>query len=222
MSATGRSNCRQPDDYYATPAWCTRAILRQLQRPAPGSVVLDPCCGKGAILDVVKEVWPDVRTVGYEIDEHRAATAMEKGHLVRVCDALALHHFNEYWPVLIVQNTPFKLGMDFVRRSIASANTVVSLHRHGFLASKERAQFWRTTEAFLHFLPKRPSFAASVKCKAHGCGWAQTFEVDAELPRSCPACSSSGLAVCRSDSADYVWIRFGGVGRGWEILEVGE
>ena len=45
MSATNRSNVRVASDFYATPAWCTRAILPHL----PVTSVLDPCAGDGAI-----------------------------------------------------------------------------------------------------------------------------------------------------------------------------
>lgn len=63
MTATGRSDVRHPDDFYRTPAWLTRAVLPHLDLPAH-SHVLDPACGDGAILDVVREAGH--LTTGYE------------------------------------------------------------------------------------------------------------------------------------------------------------
>ena len=58
MSATGRGAStgyvREPDDFFKTPAWCTRAILGHLCPDVEDTdlQLLDPCCGTGAILRV--------------------------------------------------------------------------------------------------------------------------------------------------------------------------
>lgn len=86
MSATGRNlagNERRPDDFYATPAWCTELILPHL---ADASVVFDPCCGEGAILDVARA--RGSRTAGLELDVGRAQLAGARGHHVWSGDAL--------------------------------------------------------------------------------------------------------------------------------------
>lgn len=57
MSVTGHGaktgHVRHADDFYATPAWCTRAILEVLGRTMRSTfcdtdAVMDPCCGDGA------------------------------------------------------------------------------------------------------------------------------------------------------------------------------
>lgn len=57
MSATGRNLAgseRHPDDFYETPAWCTRAILPHLAAPM---TVLDAGSGTGAILRACGSFW---------------------------------------------------------------------------------------------------------------------------------------------------------------------
>jgi hypothetical protein len=220
MSATNRSDCRDPDDFYETPTWVTRSILKRIPRPAPGAIVLDPCCGRGAILDVVKETWSDVWTIGIEIDEGRADTARQKGHHVVCADALTR---GVQEPVaVIIQNPAFKLVMPFVEFGNARARMMnVVLARNSLVASGKRAEFWHNTPAFLHFLPKRPSFAVSRRCKAQGCKWAAVYPHDHPPPKVCPVCGAGKLISTSSDSADYVWVRFGtGVERGWELLPI--
>ena len=80
MSATGRGIKRHPDDFYATPAWCTRAILRRLKLPATCSV-LDSSCGTGAILDVLENEL--LLAKGIEIDETRASACPKCGEKIR-------------------------------------------------------------------------------------------------------------------------------------------
>jgi hypothetical protein len=46
MSATNRGAVRRADDYYATPAWCVRALLASVQ--LPGGRWLEPAAGDGA------------------------------------------------------------------------------------------------------------------------------------------------------------------------------
>lgn len=91
MSVTGHSNCRHPSDFYETPAWCTRAILRRFGGPIPGvRTVLDPACGRGAILNVVRELWPYVVTIGFELDGERAEIARSRGQVGKQRKALSL------------------------------------------------------------------------------------------------------------------------------------
>lgn len=61
MSATNRGAERRADDYYATPAWATAALLDwfERQRLTMRGTILDPFAGDGAILEVVKDrSWP--------------------------------------------------------------------------------------------------------------------------------------------------------------------
>ena len=172
MSATGRSEAagtgviRHPDDFYATPAWATRAFLRAF--PHPGDSVLDPCCGDGAILDVVREMYPSTRTVGIEIDEGRAATAGEK-HEVVCADAL-LPLPGSAGAAMILTNPPFRLAIEFITRALSDSDgPVAMLLRLNWLASQKRATWMRANTPSVYVLPRRPSFTGG---KTDACEYA--------------------------------------------------
>lgn len=176
MSATGRSQAagtgvvRHPDDFYSTPAWATRSLLRAFGAIGlTRETVLDPCCGDGAILDVVKAEWPWMKLAGYELNEQRADAARSK-HSVKQRDALSA----EPWtttatdPRWIITNPPYGLALQFAQRAIAeisnendhgqATGTVAMLMRLNWLASQKRAAWMRAQTPSVFVLPKRPSF----------------------------------------------------------------
>jgi hypothetical protein len=223
MSATNRGSQRIDDDWYETPAWCTRAILRelrdypQLRKDRPR--VLDPAAGRGAILDVVRQEIPEADCRGFEIDPARAAESHSQ-----CADALTTR-----WPLgvdLVLANYPFSLAMEFVKRAEDQAPHVLrcALLRLGFLSSQERAQYHRDVASRLYILDRRPSFATSIKCiddnvpDKIGCGWKVIQELRADRPDRCPSCKGK-IRVTTSDSSDYMWTVQGpGVERRWSIL----
>ncbi len=156
MSATGRNlagNERRADDFYATPAWCTEAIWPHLRRT---ECVLDPCAGAGAILDVA--VKHGAATVGIELDGSRQAIACERGHSVRIGDALA-----DRWPfcTAVVTNPPYSLAAFFIDRALSERTEHIDrafLLRINYLGSQKRAAFHRAHPSDIYVLPRRPSF----------------------------------------------------------------
>lgn len=163
MSVTGHNPVRRPDDYYATPPWCTRAILHHLRKSAH---VLDPCAGDGAILRTVYEEWwpQDVALLrGFEINWERAE--MSKSLQV---DALKIpwHHPDDELdkPGLILTNPPYYLSMEFVDKAlkeVSPTGTVAMLLRLAWLSSQKRAPWLRKHTPSIYVLPKRPSFTGS-------------------------------------------------------------
>lgn len=160
MSSTNRGHgvqIRHEDDFYATPAWCTQALLDAVPELKGIRSVLDPCCGDGAILDVFGR--DQVHTIGYEINEERAATAKAKGHDVDHHDAL-----ERSWDQAdaIITNPPFFLAMEFIQKAITVAwahNAYVAfLLRLNWLGSKKRKDFHQNRPADLYIMSKRPSF----------------------------------------------------------------
>ncbi len=231
MSATGRSDVRHPDDFYSTPAWATIALLRVLGLPSR-STVLDPACGEGAILEVVRQLGHV--TVGVELDADRAGRARGQGHFVTTGDALA---FAE-WPGAadaIVMNPPYTLAMEFVVRAIAEARPwgidVAALLRLPWLASVGRAAFHREHPSDVCVLPRRPEFAASIKCKGRKrekgdarppCSWSVLLPIDAPRFSACPLCGSK-VDTVTTDATDYAWFVWGpGRGGRWSILTTPE
>ena len=88
MSATSRSDVRDPRDFYRTPSWCVEAIADRL-RPGGwhGMKALDVACGDGAIGAVLKGLGAEV--TGVELDPELAAAAREKLDRVFNADFLA-------------------------------------------------------------------------------------------------------------------------------------
>ena len=220
MSSTNRGAERNRDDFYATPAWVTLAILPHLDiRPndREGFDALDPCCGDGAILDVLRA--HGATTFGIELDADRAAEAIRRGHHVECADALTAS-----WPAvpLTITNPPFSLAQEFVDRSLEAARplgTVAFLLRLAFLESAERAAFHKSNPSDVYVLANRPSYCAVVTCAANGktgCGWTVTLPTDAERPKRCLACGGK-VKVTTSDSCAYAWFVWG-PGRGGRIL----
>lgn len=117
MSATGRNlegRERREDDFYETPAWCTRAILPHLGTPigfdphtgktirTHPKTVLDAGCGTGAILRACGEYWPaEPLLIGVDtsVDRVRQANEYEpypdRDHFYEVADFFSIkgQHF---------------------------------------------------------------------------------------------------------------------------------
>jgi len=226
LSATGRSDVRDPDDFYETPAWCVHAILPHLPS---GGRVLDPGCGTGAILRAIMATpaFAHADLHGIELDADRAEQARglfcgTRGHQVETGDFFtgSVDSAN-----LVVANPPFSLAMEFVARSIAITKpyrgTVAMLLRLNWLASQERLAFHRANPSDVFILPRRPSFCASLRCKVK-CGWHVLQKLDAPRAKECPACGGA-VVVTTSDSTEYAWFVFGpGRGNRWSLLHVPE
>lgn len=226
MSVTGHRDVRHPDDFYETPAWCTRVVLAHLQR----GNVLDPCCGAGAIGKVIADEWRGVQVFGTEINEGRAIQAREgittrPGSVEHVFDAvyqndyLALEDSSPKTP-LIITNPPFKLALEFAQKAIKEADTVAFLLRLNWLASEARRAFHVANPADLVVLPRRPSFAQFLSCggkpystpSVAKCTWKATLPPTADRPHKCPSCGGY-VKASTTDSTEYAWFIWG-KGRG--------
>ncbi len=239
-STTGAFKEANPDDFYATPAWVTRRMLSRLIADGVdlSGVVLDPCAGKGAILEQVSSCGLGGRggIYGIEIDAHRAEAGVQAGHDILRGDALET---GAWWRAgqgkgrasLIITNPPFPLAMEFLVRAlgeVAEGGTVAFLLRLAFICTEDRHQFHRDNPSDLFPLVQRPSFAASLKCKRRPnrkkndptpvCGWKLLLPIDDPRPKQCPLCGA-GVDCTTSDSADYAWFVFGpGRGNRWGLL----
>lgn len=175
MSAAGRSaaaetgHVRHADDFYATPAWCTRSIFPWLAR---SERMLDPCAGTGAILKVATEFWGS-RCFGIEINHVSCVFARQLLSLdVRHADALDPQTF--WGECAVVTNPPYSLAMPFVERALANAHgahEVAMLLRLNWLAGQKRAAFHRAHPCDVYVLPKRPSFTPDGRTDATEYAW---------------------------------------------------
>ena len=164
MSATGRSNVRVASDFYATPAWCTRAILPHLPTGGP---ILEPCAGDGAIVDVLccpGGVSDRSLIDTIESDKARAEALSARGVTCWHGDALSAEAWPQWdWPYsLVITNPPYGLALEFAARAVIAqrphGGTTAMLLRLGFLAGQKRAAWHQANPCDVYVLPKRPSF----------------------------------------------------------------
>lgn len=116
-------------DFYPTPEWGTRALLRHIDFSGP---ILEPCCGDGAMADVLKEtgqqvVSSDVVNRGY--GETRDFLDIREPH------------------ANIVTNPPFNVAEALLAHALALAEQKVCfLLRTAFLESRRRyGAFYKLT-----------------------------------------------------------------------------
>ncbi|HEY3252952.1 MAG TPA: hypothetical protein VGJ91_03355 [Polyangiaceae bacterium] len=228
MSSKGRGAESVESDFYATPAWATLAILNALSHGAPDwspRRILEPTAGKGAIVRVLRDRFPGATIDACELDRKRADQLLDAG-----ADRVWVGDFAQYETDgkydLIITNPPFTCAISIIERCfphMAPDGLNVQLLRQAILASDERAPFWKRHAAQQNILPRRPSFARSLKCgepKPKRCAWGRIQEIDAARPDVCLGCGGK-VASTTSDSADYAWFVFGdGVEREWRILDI--
>lgn len=165
MSSTNRGARRNEQDFYATPAWCVKAILPHL----PQGAVLDPCCGDGAIL----KACDGMSLEGIEIDESRALKASE----IPYANIVHGDAFKNNWPPtgILITNPPYSLAIEFVEVAVAwskmTHGTAALLLRLNFLASKSRVEFHRKHPADVYVLSRRPSFTGGSKTDSCEYAW---------------------------------------------------
>lgn len=163
MSATNRGAIRREADYYPTPAWCTRALLRAVPGVFDRGDVVDPFAGDGAILRVVREAG----ATPWAVELRRECWA----DLVQVCghgaviigDALRLHRADVEDAVRlnVVTNPPYSLAQEAVESWVGTTPAAFLL-RLGFLGGQRRAAWWQKWQpAQIHVMPRRPSFTGA-------------------------------------------------------------
>lgn len=162
MSATNRGAERVADDFYATPEWCTRAIVRALPEAFAG-VVLDPCAGDGAILSAIRNTLCGAPSnlFGIELDRQRA----------ELCGVVADTICGDFLTAplttfagrgTICTNPPYSLAFEFVQRACElRPECVIFLLRLNWLGSGRRSgrdKWLRAHMPDVYVLPRRPSF----------------------------------------------------------------
>lgn len=227
MSSTNRDATRISKDFYPTPGWCVRALVRHFESIwgyVEDQTILEPCCGDGAIIRELVNAYADARILGIEIDEQRAADARELCvHLPNVhieqgdfLQYVGGHH------ELVITNPPFdkRIVMRIVKHAINCGTTAALLMPLNWcFGSVARNKFRREQPFDILALGQRPQFARHVTCGPRartGCGWDGWYLVtDTTWPKRCPKC---GLETrhTSTDSIEYGWAIWGpGRGNRW-------
>jgi len=172
---------RHPDDFYATPRWAVAAVARSRAVPPLFGHVLEPSCGDGAILDVLRELAPFRRIHGIELDEGRASEARRRGHSVTTGSFFDWGLRPGLSTPYVLGNPPFSLAQEFVEHALSflpAGCRVTFLLRLAFIASQKRAHLYDDVAGFrlLQVLPRRPSFTPDGKTDSSDYAWF-TWEV---------------------------------------------
>ncbi len=173
MSSTNRGGVREEDDWYETQASDALEAVERLKPYMPEApVIFEPMAGRGALVKVLREVWPKAYIVANELNAGRAEQLRAAGaDWVMVGDlfrqSLWLEMPDVGLPVLAFTNPAFKFATQCVTTLFPRIPHVKILQRTNFLHSKKRLGFWQQNNANIDLLPERPSFAASLACEEH-------------------------------------------------------
>lgn len=217
MSSTGRGPSRVDRDWYPTPAWVTRALIRHLGEDKPPSRILEPCAGEGAIILELQKEWPESHIAAYELDKGRAAACKSTTNTPTLTGDFLRTPVRSNFD-LVVTNPPFgaKLLMRIIEKAIGCGTTCALLLPIPWsFGGNGRIEFRRRQPFDVLALGKRPQFVRHVQCgptRDEGCGWDDWYAIDGDWPRACPKC---GLKTrhSSSDSTEYGWSIWG-PGRG--------
>lgn len=154
MSSTGRGGERHPQDFYATPSWCTRRLLEAL--PLPGGVWLEPCAGEGDIIKAVNEVRTDVTWLANELREECMSSIFSAGNVrnLTIGDILTANLPDAR---VCITNPPFGIAQQVMEKLLGRYEHLIFLQRVNWLAGP-RADLFRKIRPSLYVLPNRPSF----------------------------------------------------------------
>lgn len=195
MSATNRGAERVEADFYPTPEYSFKPLLRYLPR---GGQVWEPAWGDRRLVKWMLEAGIDAWGADLNEPEEENRVDFLKDKTLRYCT---------------LTNPPFSLAFQFVQHACAISEHVFMLLRLPFLASDERVEWFRQHEpSALLVLSKRPSFVMSVKC-AKKCGYQETLPLTTARPKKCPACGGA-VKISTTDNSDYAWFYWY---QGWEI-----
>lgn len=149
MSSTNRGSERRKNDFYETPGWCVRALLRTVD--LPDGRWLEPAVGRGAIVKAVNEFRPslDRSWTGVDIESRTWDFTVNLGDF----RDFILPRFD-----VVITNPPFLQSLEFAEKALKVGKVVVMLMRLNWLASVKRNQFLRENPPSVYVLPKRPSF----------------------------------------------------------------
>lgn len=174
MSATGRSDVRDPNDFYGTPAWAVRRYLDHRSLALPGGRVLEPSAGKGAIIRACRD-W----LAGHGCDDFRWM-AVELIHSDELLLTGVPCFFGSFLDPkvsvdkkfdLCIGNPPYKHAQEFIEKALQLSHEVAFLLRLNFLESEERYEFFKKHPCDVRVLPNRPSFYVDGHTDATAYAW---------------------------------------------------
>ncbi len=199
MSSKGRGAPVVDSEFYPTPAWCTRRILEALPDVTKrSSLWLEPCCGDGAIVKVVRELSPDSIVDAGDIRTEGICSGACRGMSFELWSWGGQGN-NGKGRDVVITNPPFSLAPDLIRHFLPLCDWLILLLRASF-----RLGEWRHNMPDEYKLPQRPEFLASEKCKDPACGCARKVALTEPRWEHCPGCGGP-VQRSTSDSSEYSW-----------------
>lgn len=150
---------RRKHDFYPTPGWATEALFEYCPQFFLASAAVEPCAGDGAISDVLRKHFADLKTS--DIDPLRKVD--------NICDASTLEVDPD---IAVITNPPFNQALTIVRNFVEQGNICAFLLRLSFLEPTEARGNWlhRNSPSGLIVLP-RISFTGDGKTDSVTCAW---------------------------------------------------
>lgn len=148
MSTRHSGQERQNEDWYTEPKWATEALLR---RERFIGMILDPCCGRGHVVQAVRE--HGIQCYAHDIVD-------------RGCPKSGIDDWvNSEWEVPdfvarnIVFNPPFKDAQRFIELALERGyHKVCAFLPANFVYSQGRYEFFQTAPLYrIYHFSKRPS-----------------------------------------------------------------
>lgn len=166
---------------YPTPRWCIERFIEA--DPAwldECKSALEPCAGRGRIIDVFEDCGVELKWSAIEIQPRfrrllqETVGSTDRGRVV--CGNADRSDVYPYPNVLdlIITNPPFSSSFSLVKRWVDNklAVHVVVLLRMGFLESKDRNAWLRANLPHdIYVIPNRPSFTADGQSDQASYGW---------------------------------------------------
>lgn len=125
---------------YETPRWTIESVL---DVELTTQLILDPCCGLGAIANVCIESGLDVEAIDIEDWEPRFPNQPGPHIGYSVCDFLDWR--GDLSGVTVIMNPPFSLAEEFVARSqVLGARKIICFQRQAWRESAARRLWWES------------------------------------------------------------------------------
>lgn len=128
---------REENDFYATDPQTTRLFLYEFWKEYSfEGEILEPACGQGHIVNVIKELYPDADIMATDL--------IDRGFGVGNIDFLT-HNYNKTFDTVIT-NPPFSLAKEFIEKGLeVSDRLVVMLCKIQLLEGIKRKDMFKNT-----------------------------------------------------------------------------
>lgn len=148
---------RAKNDFYPTPAWVTKRLLKVLNlNPDETKSILEPCAGKGSIVKVLEEEFPKTEITAFDLIDYTEQGVLSKTEIKSGVDFLKTYKYGYEW---VITNPPFSLSYKFLEKSLFSARNVALLLPAEYISGIKRSKFFtHCSPSKIIVIPERIDF----------------------------------------------------------------